>query len=635
MKKISIILILFSLFLLLGLSGILAQETEIKQNTQNIELSLNISNTIKSDATDIIVNLTFFPRQEDRQQVTLKTIPEAQQITEEFILFNFSKKGEIPFKVETTVDTKFFFKELKRNVSLINLSVPPELEVYTEESKYVLLDPYIRNKARQLATKDAVETLYNLGEYVRRNMNYSITQMKVENSSWIMENKRGVCSHYTILFMALARSLGIPARFVSGVAYSNKDKVLREHAWAEVWLPEEGWIPYDITFGQYGWLDASHIIMKRSADVSSSAEYSYRGSIEIENLTINTSIIKRSGNARVPLEIRAFSYRESSGFDSYIPFEITIKNPNDYYVSVPVRVSVAPDVFGEKEKIAFIRPHDETKVFFIIHIPQLEECELGCLAELAVEDSFGNSDGTEILIERNKPYVSLREAEEIVRAYSIKRESEIDFYCKSEKEYYYDYENVSVICHAKSPNDVYVSICNQNICKNLTLYEEQSNEVSLEIPAVVSNDTVQMQCVMLCIITREQRDVIAVSCVDTKLLATPEANITDIKDTETSYGSSGNLQLVIDTNVALSANLSIATDKYSESTPIFLKKGSNIMPIEMKTWKMDVGNNDIHVSIEHEDKNGRHYTSERDFVFAVKDVNIFEKILVKITHLFD
>lgn len=63
--------------------------------------------------------------------------------------------------------------------------------------------------------------------------------------------RRGACRDLTVLFMAACRSLGIPARFVSGYqAHAETPDGQRHlHAWAEVHLPGQGWRGYDPTHG--------------------------------------------------------------------------------------------------------------------------------------------------------------------------------------------------------------------------------------------------------------------------------------------------------------------------------------------------------------------------------------------------
>jgi transglutaminase-like putative cysteine protease len=47
--------------------------------------------------------------------------------------------------------------------------------------------------------------------------------------------------------IALARSVGMPARYVSGYLQSDADGLPHEaaHAWAEIWLDTLGWVGFD------------------------------------------------------------------------------------------------------------------------------------------------------------------------------------------------------------------------------------------------------------------------------------------------------------------------------------------------------------------------------------------------------
>jgi transglutaminase-like putative cysteine protease len=62
----------------------------------------------------------------------------------------------------------------------------------------------------------------------------------------VLERGKGVCQDFTHLMIAVLRSFGVPARYVSGYIH----RVAREsqsHAWCEVWLPEFGWVGVDPT----------------------------------------------------------------------------------------------------------------------------------------------------------------------------------------------------------------------------------------------------------------------------------------------------------------------------------------------------------------------------------------------------
>jgi len=67
-----------------------------------------------------------------------------------------------------------------------------------------------------------------------------------------LDTGSGACRDLTVLFMDACRSLGLPARFVSGYqAHAETPDGKRHlHAWPEVFLPGAGWRGYDPTHGQ-------------------------------------------------------------------------------------------------------------------------------------------------------------------------------------------------------------------------------------------------------------------------------------------------------------------------------------------------------------------------------------------------
>lgn len=62
----------------------------------------------------------------------------------------------------------------------------------------------------------------------------------------------GSCRDMAVLMIETSRSLGYPARFVSGYLESANSRVGRgsTHAWAEIYLPERGWSGFDPSIGK-------------------------------------------------------------------------------------------------------------------------------------------------------------------------------------------------------------------------------------------------------------------------------------------------------------------------------------------------------------------------------------------------
>src|SRR6266567_464923 len=63
--------------------------------------------------------------------------------------------------------------------------------------------------------------------------------------------KRGVCQDYAHIFIACARSGGVPARFVAGHFLRSDGMVNQQagHAWTEAHVPDLGWVGFDAANG--------------------------------------------------------------------------------------------------------------------------------------------------------------------------------------------------------------------------------------------------------------------------------------------------------------------------------------------------------------------------------------------------
>ncbi|ARP92183.1 transglutaminase [Bordetella genomosp. 9] len=66
----------------------------------------------------------------------------------------------------------------------------------------------------------------------------------------VLQLGHGVCQDHAHLFLACARGMGVPARYVSGYLYTVAEHAA-SHAWADVWLPDTGWCSVDITNRQF------------------------------------------------------------------------------------------------------------------------------------------------------------------------------------------------------------------------------------------------------------------------------------------------------------------------------------------------------------------------------------------------
>ncbi|HEY3586571.1 MAG TPA: transglutaminase family protein [Myxococcaceae bacterium] len=104
---------------------------------------------------------------------------------------------------------------------------------------------------REPRTPEAVEgALDELTRTIHRNFTYDRAVTNVYSSvDEVLALRAGVCQDFAHLFVAVARAMGIPARYVSGYLHLQGagGATTASHAWAEGWVPGKGWIGYDAT----------------------------------------------------------------------------------------------------------------------------------------------------------------------------------------------------------------------------------------------------------------------------------------------------------------------------------------------------------------------------------------------------
>ena len=105
----------------------------------------------------------------------------------------------------------------------------------------------IRSQSRGGAKADTARAIY---DWVVDNIEYKKVGTGWGNGDtfWACNARYGNCTDFHSLFIALARTEGIPARFEMGfpIPLDRKEgTILGYHCWVEFWLPERGWFPVD------------------------------------------------------------------------------------------------------------------------------------------------------------------------------------------------------------------------------------------------------------------------------------------------------------------------------------------------------------------------------------------------------
>ncbi|HEY7666435.1 MAG TPA: transglutaminase family protein [Xanthobacteraceae bacterium] len=157
--------------------------------------------------------------------------------------------GELAVAVEGEVETRDTEGVVRGAVERF----PPGL--YLRDTALTRADASIAGFAaasRDAAGGDALDLLHHLLGRLHHEIVYDPNPTHVATSAAeAFALKRGVCQDFAHVFIAAARSLAVPARYVAGYFRAGNGGEAHEagHAWAEAFVPELGWVAFDPTSG--------------------------------------------------------------------------------------------------------------------------------------------------------------------------------------------------------------------------------------------------------------------------------------------------------------------------------------------------------------------------------------------------
>ncbi len=141
-------------------------------------------------------------------------------------------------------------------------------------SRFDANHPAIVARARALTAgrSDRTDQVRSISRWVYRTMDASLAT-NLSTASQVLDRRAGDCTEYTLLFVALARAAGIPAREVGGVTYAGDElQAFGWHAWAEVDI-DGRWVQVDPSWDEPV-ANATHLKLGAGENDESSAAMS-------------------------------------------------------------------------------------------------------------------------------------------------------------------------------------------------------------------------------------------------------------------------------------------------------------------------------------------------------------------------
>jgi len=207
--------------------------------------------------TSVTQMLRLTPRNHDGQYVAAWRIDLSQdcllhQHEDAFGNITHSFTAEGPFaELSIAVDGEVDTQDSNGVVSGAVERFPPSL--FLRETALTQPDAAIAEFAegvRASAGTESLPLLHELMSALNREMTFDTDPTHpATTAAEAFALRRGVCQDITHIFIAAARQIGIPARYIGGHVFRKDGALAQEagHAWAEAYVEHLGWVGFDPT----------------------------------------------------------------------------------------------------------------------------------------------------------------------------------------------------------------------------------------------------------------------------------------------------------------------------------------------------------------------------------------------------
>ncbi len=637
-----------------------AEEDDWFHTSKNLVVNVDVSSgaTIRPTSSDysvkyINVNLSHYPYKDFNQEVSSIDANPQAKLENNAMLFTWNNpSGAIKFGYNAKIKTGNRIVEIREKIKFPLSGIPEELKPFTKPSEIIDSDDEdIIGYASEIAEgeDDLYAVVYKVAEWTKNNVKYDLSTLTAEVSqkaSWVLDNRQGVCDELTSLFIAMLRSLGVPAKFISGVAYTNSPLFPENwgsHGWAEVYFPGYGWIPYDVTYGQFGHIDPTHIKLKESVDSNEpSVQYKWVArNIELDTgkLDIKSSVEEKTGKVQDSVILNVRVHEGNIGFGSYNLIEAALENTKNYYISTELYLSKPKEVntIGEDSKGIFLKPNGRKSVFWIVKLEDALEGNYVYTFPITVRTSMGTKAETSFKSGERDISYSLAEISSILEQKKEEEEKaysrEIKIKCGIEREEFYYYEQSELKCRIKNEGNTFLdglNVCFEGQCDEIDLGISQEKELNYTLNKSVAGKYESL-------FKAENSDVSKAEYIRYNVLDAPKIGIKNIEaPKEVEYGNHFQVEFLLSKesiSVPQNAKIRLLHNKFEQEWELENLPENRKIVVNMQGKELRKGSNELKIFVEYEDGNGNGHESEELFSVNLVNVNLIQSVLLGMNQL--
>jgi hypothetical protein len=406
------------------------------------------------------------------------------------------------------------------------------------------------------------------------------------------------------------------------------------HGWAEVYFPDRGWVPFDVTYKQLGYLDSTHIKLKASLDAKeTSTDYSIKAMearIVPGSMSLKVDVLGYDYKIKPSLDFSAELAKKEVGFGSYNLLIINARNPLDYYLTTRLYVSNVTElsIIGDKDFDVVLAPGEKKAFYIMINVSDDLNSDYIYTFPLHIIGSRNEDIETGFKAFSNGDVYSQEYMSSLIPIQNYNNYSGLKLECFSDKQQAYINDTVNISCSVKNngSSDLRrLRICLDKQCtsENLNINSQVSFNYSRKFDTVgvktlvFKAENIQASESYYVIIRSEDEPLIRIINI-----SYPESvNYDDsvevrLRLSRESNNKPTNVKLVLQHELINQEWMINNLDNDYEAR--FMFKGSDLK----------INNNTFNIIVSYEDSNGKKYASEESFTIRLANVTFIQKISI-------
>lgn len=167
---------------------------------------------------------------------------------------------------EKIIENRRQYHLYNENVPRLLFSYSPMIQYQNAKEKFLQIPDKLKQPLKELSNQVITEEVSDwdkaekICEFLKQNYQYHLRSKRIEGervTHFLFKEKEGICQDFATSMTLMCRSIGIPAKYVTGYLVTEKNEntgnyIVREknaHAFVEVYIAGYGWMTFDPTPG--------------------------------------------------------------------------------------------------------------------------------------------------------------------------------------------------------------------------------------------------------------------------------------------------------------------------------------------------------------------------------------------------